>query len=57
MMSAFCREMHPRGVYVNPAWHHGLCAMHTEALVDEVIELAAQSAGAVAQRATAATGA
>ena len=48
LMNAFCREMHARGVYVNPAWHHGLCAMHTEALVDRVIEAAADSARAVA---------
>src|SRR5262249_28309942 len=24
MLNAFCREMHQRGIYVNPAWHHGL---------------------------------
>ncbi len=48
MMSAFCREMYARGVYVNPAWHHGLSCLHTEALVDEVCEKAAQSARAVA---------
>ena len=48
MMSAFCREMYARGVYVNPAWHHGLSALHDEALVDEVVEKAADSARAVA---------
>ena len=47
MMSAFCREMYSRGVYVNPAWHHGLSSLHTEALVDEVVEKAAESASAV----------
>jgi glutamate-1-semialdehyde 2,1-aminomutase len=48
MMSAFCREMHERGVYVNPAWHHGLSAVHTEDLVDEVVEKAAAAARVVA---------
>ncbi len=50
MMNRFCREMHQRGVYVNPAWHHGLCAMHTEALVDQVVAAAAESARAVVQQ-------
>ena len=35
-----------RGVYVAPAWHHGLCAMHTDDLVDQVADLAEQSARA-----------
>jgi len=49
MQNLFSREMHQRGVYVNPAWHHGLCAMHTDALVDQVVEAAASSARAVAR--------
>jgi glutamate-1-semialdehyde 2,1-aminomutase len=44
MMNRFCREMHARDIYVNPAWHHGLCAMHTEALVDQIVEAASESA-------------
>jgi len=51
-MNAFCREMHERGVYVNPAWHHGISAMHTEALVDQVVEIAAESARAVVAQKT-----
>ncbi|HLZ07419.1 MAG TPA: hypothetical protein VKT80_02450, partial [Chloroflexota bacterium] len=47
MMNHFCREMHQRGMYVNPAWHHGLAAMHTEALVDQIVDAAAESARAV----------
>ncbi len=49
LLNAFCREMHQRGVYVNPAWHHGISAMHTEQIVDRVGELAADAARAVAQ--------
>ena len=48
MMNAFCREMCARGVYVNPAWHHGLSSMHTEAAVDQIVDAAAESARAVA---------
>ena len=51
LLNAFCREMHARGVYVNPAWHHGLSAMHSEALVDRVVAAAADSARAVNRRA------
>jgi glutamate-1-semialdehyde 2,1-aminomutase len=51
-MNAFCREMHARGVYVNPAWHHGLSAMHDAALVDRIVAAAAESAQAVAHSAT-----
>ncbi|HVC33371.1 MAG TPA: aspartate aminotransferase family protein, partial [Chloroflexota bacterium] len=40
MMNAFCREMHRRNVYVNPAWHHGLSALHTAAIVDQIVEAA-----------------
>lgn len=47
LMNDFCREMHARGVYVNPAWHHGLSAMHTDALVDEICSAAEASAGAL----------
>lgn len=50
MLNAFCREMHRRGIYVNPAWHHGLSALHTEALVDQVVACAAESARAVARQ-------
>jgi glutamate-1-semialdehyde 2,1-aminomutase len=56
MMNHFCREMHERGVYVNPAWHHGLCAMHTEALVDQIVEAAGESARAVARELLPASG-
>ncbi len=49
MQHLFCKEMHERGVYVNPAWHHGLSALHTDALVDQVVEAAAASARAVAR--------
>lgn len=47
VLNAFCREMFRRGVYVNSAWHHGLSALHTEEIVDRVIELAAESARAI----------
>ncbi len=50
MLNAFCREMYRRGVYVNPAWHHGLSALHTEALVDQIVECAAESARTVARQ-------
>jgi glutamate-1-semialdehyde 2,1-aminomutase len=50
LLPAFCREMHARGVYVAPAWHHGLCALHTDALVDQVVALAEDSARAVVAR-------
>lgn len=56
MMNRFCREMYQRDIYVNPAWHHGLCAMHTEALVDQIVEAAAESARAVARDLTVAAG-
>jgi len=48
MLAAFCGQMLQRGVYVNPAWHHGISAWHTEALVDEIIEKACDSARALA---------
>lgn len=47
LLNDFCREMFDRGVYVNPAWHHGLCAMHTPELVDRVVSAAAESARAL----------
>lgn len=47
LMNAFCREMYQRGVYVNPAWHHGLSSAFTEAHVDRVVETAAEAARAV----------
>jgi glutamate-1-semialdehyde aminotransferase len=50
MQLAFCREIAARGVYVAPAWHHGLCAAHTDELVDEVADRAEQSARAVLAR-------
>jgi glutamate-1-semialdehyde 2,1-aminomutase len=56
MQHAFCREMDTRGVYVAPAWHHGLCAMHTDELVDQVADLAERSARAVAAYAAPAGG-
>jgi glutamate-1-semialdehyde 2,1-aminomutase len=49
MMNRFCKEMHARGVHVNPAWHHGLSAMHDEALVDEVCAAAEDAARAVSK--------
>ena len=47
MMNAFCAEMNARGVHVNPAWHHGISAMHDEALVDEICAAAEHAARAV----------
>jgi glutamate-1-semialdehyde aminotransferase len=52
MLGAFCREMHARGVYLAPAWHHGLCALHTDALVDQIVALAKESARAAATKTT-----
>jgi glutamate-1-semialdehyde 2,1-aminomutase len=46
-MVAFAREMHTRGVYFNPAWHHGISAAFSEADVDRVVEAAGASAAAV----------
>lgn len=48
MLNRFAREMHARGIYVNPAWHHGLSAVHTDALVDRICEAAEESARAIA---------
>ena len=48
MMNLFGREMLRRGVYFNPAWHHGISALHTEALVDEICAAAEASGRAVA---------
>ena len=53
MMDAFGREMLARGVYFNPAWHHGISALHTEALVDEICAAAEASGRAVAAELTA----
>jgi hypothetical protein len=47
-MDAFGREMIERGVYFNPAWHHGISAMHSPVLVDEICQAAEASARAVA---------
>jgi glutamate-1-semialdehyde 2,1-aminomutase len=47
LLERFAREMHARGVYVNPAWHHGLSAVHTAALVDQICSAAEESARAV----------
>lgn len=51
LMNAFAAEMYERGIYVNPAWHHGISAAHTEAQVDQICAAAEQSARAVASRA------
>ena len=51
LLNLFCREMYQRGVYVNPAWHHGLSALHSEEIVDRAVELAADAARAVARTA------
>lgn len=48
MMNAFCRAMHERGVFVNPAWHHGISAMHVEADVAQIVAAAEDAARAVA---------
>jgi len=48
MMDAFGREMLDRGVYFNPAWHHGISAMHDQALVDRICAEAEASGRAVA---------
>jgi glutamate-1-semialdehyde 2,1-aminomutase len=50
LLTAFAREMHARGVYVNPAWHHGLSAVHTDAQVDRICAAAEESARALAGR-------
>lgn len=47
MQLAFCREMYRRGVYTTPVWHHGISALHTSELVDQVVEAAAQSARSI----------
>src|SRR5439155_26975233 len=47
LLTAFAREMHARGVYVNPAWHHGLSAVHTDAQVDQICEAAEGSARSI----------
>jgi glutamate-1-semialdehyde 2,1-aminomutase len=52
MLVRFAREMHGRGIYVNPAWHHGLSCVHTDGLVDQVCEAAEASARAVADSLT-----
>ena len=39
------REMIERGVYFNPAWHHGISAMHSDTLVDEICQVAEASEG------------
>jgi glutamate-1-semialdehyde 2,1-aminomutase len=56
MMNLFCRQMHARGIYVNPAWHHGLSAMHTTDLVDQIVEAAGDSARVVARELALAAG-
>ncbi len=55
LLHAFCLGMHERGVHVVPAWHHGLCAMHTEALVDGIVERVQECARQVATAAPAPT--
>lgn len=47
MLLAFCREMDTRGVHVSPAWHHGIGAMHTYAIVDQIVDAAYGSARAL----------
>lgn len=49
LLNRFCQEMHLRGVYVNPAWHHGLSAMHTSEQVDQIVAAAADSAKILAR--------
>ncbi len=49
LLRQFCREMHQRGVYVNPAWHHGISAMHDDSLVDSIIDATESSARAIAR--------
>jgi glutamate-1-semialdehyde 2,1-aminomutase len=44
LLTAFAREMYARGVYVNPAWHHGISAVHTDAEVDRICAAAEESA-------------
>jgi len=49
LLHAFCRQMHDRGIYVAPTWHHGLGALHTDELVDRSVEMAQDSALTLAQ--------
>jgi len=49
LLHAFCRQMHERGIYVAPTWHHGLGALHTDELVDRIVQLAQDSALTLAQ--------
>ncbi len=44
LLDLFCRAMYERGIFVAPAWHHGLCALHTEDLVDHIVACALDSA-------------
>lgn len=50
LFNHFCRAMHERGVYVNPAWHHGISAMHTADQVDQIVTAAAESARLIASQ-------
>lgn len=49
LLNRFCQQMHQRGVYVNPAWHHGLSAAHTPELIDQIVDAAGESARAIAR--------
>jgi glutamate-1-semialdehyde 2,1-aminomutase len=49
LMQAFCREMIARGVFLHPYHNWFLCATHTEADIDEVLE-AADAAFRLAKR-------
>jgi glutamate-1-semialdehyde 2,1-aminomutase len=45
LMQAFCREMIARGVFLHPFHNWFLCAAHTEADIDEVLEAAGAAFG------------
>jgi len=50
LLQLYCAEMYRRGVYVNPAWHHGLSALHSSELVDQIVLASAESAREVARQ-------
>jgi glutamate-1-semialdehyde 2,1-aminomutase len=49
LMQAFCREMIARGVFLHPFHNWFLCAAHTEADIDELLEAADAAFGVVAR--------
>ena len=39
MLVRFCRAATDRGVYFNPAWHHGISVAHSDADVEQVVQV------------------